>query len=151
MKSNIQDVLHSILNQVANLVKRMSDDDLRELMQGELVLDFVKRDGSRKRLSSNNKKPLLDKGEMETLVSQLRTKDDRESGLALLNECCPGKNSLERLARHIDIPVIPRDNINTLKEKIIEATIGYRLRSIAIQGKRDVKTSNLDSTEIKPS
>ncbi len=37
--------------------------------------------------------------------------------------------------KSLDIPLLQRDNIEKLQEKIIESTIGYRLRSEAIQGK----------------
>jgi hypothetical protein len=150
--ANIQEALSLLLSQVASLVKKMSDDDLNELMEGKITIDLVRKAESKKGLSNRDKKPLMEKGAIEVLVSQLRTIDEREKGLALLQESSPNKPSLERIARYIDIPISQQDNMETLREKIIEATIGFRLRSIAIKGKSERNfLGNTDSIETKPS
>ncbi|OYE00007.1 hypothetical protein [Nostoc sp. 'Peltigera membranacea cyanobiont' 232] len=70
----------------------------------------------------------------EQVAETLRSLDTREEGLRILTDFCSARKDLQSLAIHIDIPNSRRDSIPTLREKIIEATIGYRLRSRAIQG-----------------
>jgi len=64
--------------------------------------------------------------------------NDRETGLALLRGEHVDKNFLRRLAKAIDVPT-DRDNTEALIESIIEATIGYRLRSKAIQSNTETE------------
>jgi hypothetical protein len=62
----------------------------------------------------------------------------RKEGLSLINQYLTGKKApkqdLKKLAAYLEIPQYQKYNTSELQEKIIEATIGYRLRSKAIQG-----------------
>ena len=53
---------------------------------------------------------------------------------ARILDAWPTKRELESLARQLDLPVRSRDTIALLQEKIIEGTIGFRLRSKAVRG-----------------
>lgn len=134
---NMQEVVSSLLNQVSLLVKRMTNDELKALLAGDMTIDLVKKDDSKKPLASRNNHSSLESGAITQLLIQLRAKANREQGLSLLREYAPGKSALEMIGRKLDVPISHRDNMETLREKIIEATIGYRLRSMAIQGKTD--------------
>jgi len=148
--SNAQEVVSSLLSQVASLVKKMTDDEWKRLVAGEITIDLVKREESKKTTASRNKDNSLGEREIKALVSRLRATDEREEGLVLLDEFSLTKPSLELIARYIDVPVSQRDNMETLREKIIEATIGYRLRSMVIQGRTDQHFSrSRDSVETK--
>ena len=59
--------------------------------------------------------------------------ENREDGAALLAKTCKKKDDLKTLARHFDIPILSKDTVASLRDKIVEAAIGYRLRSKAIQ------------------
>ena len=63
--------------------------------------------------------------------------NSREDGFKLLVDKCSSRLDLEVLARKLDIPFTKKDIIEKLKDKIIEGTIGFRLRSQAIQDKQD--------------
>jgi len=144
--STVQEALSSLFGQLASLVKKMSDEELKMLTEGDVTIDLVKKDESRKPIN-RAKDSFLRRSEIEPIVSQLRSMDEREQGVALLSKLHLNKASLELVARHIDLPVTQRDNMETLREKIIEATIGYRLRSMAIQGRTDPQFSTRGGTE----
>lgn len=61
-------------------------------------------------------------------------KTSREEGIAHLDDLGLSRAGLEKLARALDLPVGRSDRVDRLKERIVEATIGYRLRSGAIKG-----------------
>ncbi len=90
---------------------------------------------------------------IEEVAETLQKLDTREEGLRILTDLCPAKKDLQSLAIHIDIPNSKKDSIQTLRERIIEATIGYRLRSKAIQGEpietRWLKTQTPESDLIE--
>ena len=62
----------------------------------------------------------------------------REQGYLFLESTFQNKAGLENFARFIDVPVVKKDKVSQLREKIVEATIGAIIRSKAIQGE-DVK------------
>lgn len=47
---------------------------------------------------------------------------------------CSSRLDFETIAKRMDIPFQKKDTIERLKEKIIESSIGYKIRSQAIQG-----------------
>jgi hypothetical protein len=58
----------------------------------------------------------------------------REQGAQHLLSAAPTKTALQEVARYLDLPVRKSETIAELRERIVEATIGYRLRSRAIRG-----------------
>lgn len=67
----------------------------------------------------------------EQVAKTLQELDTREEGVKILDEL--PKNALQHLAVHINIPNSKKYSIKELRKKIIEATIGFRLRSKAIR------------------
>jgi len=68
------------------------------------------------------------------IAAKLQTLRPREAGERLLQDEAPNRPALEALARFLQLPVQRDDTIERLRAKIIENTIGSRLRSEAIQG-----------------
>jgi hypothetical protein len=87
----------------------------------------VKSPKKRRSINAN-----INLGELET---SLRSMSSREEGFKLLESFLGTKKALEHFAREIDTPLLKSDKIDLIKKKIIEATIGYRLRSNSIQNK----------------
>lgn len=59
---------------------------------------------------------------------------DKEKGKAYLESLNLRKVQYEKILKELDSPFDKKDSIARLISKIIEATIGFRLRSQAIQG-----------------
>jgi len=72
--------------------------------------------------------------EVKEIAARLQTLRTREAGEVLLKDEALNRRSLEALARFLQLPVQRDDTIERLRAKIIENTIGSRLRSEAIQG-----------------
>jgi len=53
--------------------------------------------------------------------------------LAVLLELAPLRAELKALATDMDLPVPKSDTVGRLRDRIVEATIGFRLRSQAIR------------------
>ena len=64
--------------------------------------------------------------------------DNRDEGQAFLDGLRLSKLELQELAGSLDMPVSKSDTVGKLKDLVIEATIGFRLRSNAIRGVRSV-------------
>lgn len=79
----------------------------------------------------------LSSQELHDLSRILGSMKTREEGLTYLeNKAYPGL-VLRSIAQHLDIPILTRDTVAVMRDKIIEATIGYQLRSKAIRGYSD--------------
>ena len=83
-------------------------------------------------MSSNSKKSSTDLKDTE---EQLVKIDSREQAEELLKNF--KKADLQRIAKDLDIPIQKNEDISRLREKIIESTVGFKLRSQAIQGGGD--------------
>ncbi len=128
--STERDIIVKILRNFASKINNAPDEKIIDLMSNDFEIVFTKNNSKRNKKSTQNID--LDTSNIEqTLISF----DSREEGMEYLAEKCQRKDELELLVRHLDLPVSKKDSIEKLREKVIEATIGYRLRSKAIQSR----------------
>ena len=73
---------------------------------------------------------------LEKVNNLLNEASTREEGVLVLEENLKGRAELESFAKTIDVPIIKSDKVTNIKEKIVDATVGARLRSGAILGKK---------------
>lgn len=110
----------------------LSNDDILKLNNGgckiryELISD--KSDGVEKTVNTK----VLNINPQE-IISELENMSSREMGEQYLLNKQFSRIDYETIIKQLDIPFQKRDNIEKLKDKIIEGTIGFRLRSQAIQ------------------
>ncbi len=69
------------------------------------------------------------------ILSKFKDCKTREEGLQILSNNLKNKKDLTSFAKLLDVSILKQDKVDTIKEKIIEATIGAVLRSNAIQDK----------------
>ncbi|NSX33193.1 hypothetical protein HTK96_07405 [Brevundimonas vesicularis] len=60
--------------------------------------------------------------------------ENREELQRFLSSSYPRKSDIEPLLRSLRVPVIKTDAYEAMVDKIVDATVGYRLRSQAIRG-----------------
>jgi hypothetical protein len=72
--------------------------------------------------------------DIDLVIKEITALASREDAQAYLNNRFPSKKVLEVIARRLDIPIIKQDKVEELRDKIVEATVGSRIRSQAIQG-----------------
>jgi len=119
-----------IINQLFEKLEKLNDDEKEEILSGNVSVNINLKTKSVKKRSHNH---LSDSNRLIEIEQYLRTLEDRQQGRDFINKRLASREELVRLARHLDLPVAKEDSIEKLKEKIIESTIGYRLRSRAIQ------------------
>lgn len=117
-----------LLKELSNKIKRLSHSDITNVIEGkaEIVLQVVYKDQVLK-----GKMPselMLDK-----YAHDLNKMTSREEGILYLKSKLKRKTHLKIFAKHLDILISKNDKIDHIIEKIIDSTIGYRLRSEAIQ------------------
>lgn len=128
MKQNDKKVL-DLIQIIIEKTKKYSQEEVVKLLNNDF--DIVIKEKKEKTKTFNQSSNTETR--FEDLLTSLKSMKTREDGILLLHEKCPTRKSLETIAKKIDIQITKHDDSNRLKEKIIEATIGYRLRSSAIQ------------------
>ncbi|MDR1478022.1 MAG: hypothetical protein LBJ00_03685 [Planctomycetaceae bacterium] len=82
-----------------------------------------------------NKKIELTEDEMKTFERQLIDLSTRERGVEFLSSVLKDKLSAEYFAKFMRVSFLKQDNKKYIINKIVEATIGAKLRSNAIKGR----------------
>jgi hypothetical protein len=126
------DLLRKVFENVAREIAALSEEDLRKLAGNDYSLNLrVVR--TRSKAADAGEVPPEDH---KALIADLEKAENREDGIQVLEDALPSKRETEAFAKFLDISVLKQDKLSSIREKIVEATIGARLRSQAIQGKK---------------
>jgi hypothetical protein len=119
-----------LLRALASVVEKLGTQELAQL---PMQLAHLKRSTVKRRPVRRER---MDYQQLQQVVSDLRSLPTRERGNQLLADLNFSRVELTSLARHAQVNVSKTDDVQRIKEKIIEATIGSRLNSRAIRGER---------------
>lgn len=136
--NNINIPLH-LVQKFLDFLKTLSPAELKDLEVGDRTIKFSMVPPQKKGMPTQSAKeilsdPVLSDG-LKQLKEELYNSDDKEGGFLLLEKHSLTRNHLAALAKLLDIPVTKRDSVEHVRRKIVDATIGFRLRSQAIRGK----------------
>ena len=96
--------------------------------------DFLYESGATEKSATKNKHSKIDPIQLEQILGQLNELATREEGTKLLERFELSRKELERMAKLRKVHVTKDDNVERIKEKLIETIIGSRLSSRAIRG-----------------
>ena len=130
-------LIKPFFEQLAKQVGQLSSSDLEKLENGsyEVVISFRKKKQPFAKSTNLFGKKVSDEILVD-LSEKLMSCPSRESGMALLDDALKTRKELEQLARHLHVHLFKEDKIETVRTKIVEATVGAVLRSEAIRGKK---------------
>lgn len=114
-------------------LKNLSNEDMEKLEKNEISIKFDLSTSLKTGILRKSHKHLLPNEVLE-ITNYLYTIEDRDEGAKFLELKCNNRSELEDIIRSLDVPFQKKDSVEKLKDKIIERTIGFRLRSKAIQG-----------------
>jgi hypothetical protein len=124
---------------VAKQLAALSDDELAELVAGSATVRIETKasrqrtpaEGRGRRAGGTAAMAEVDLGELARELNGAESRDEAERLLRAGKLTGP---RLKELARILDITVQNKDTKDKLQAKIVEGTIGFRLRSRAIRG-----------------
>ena len=119
-----------IFRRIAEALDMLSDDDLKKLSDPQYVIEMK---AIRRRAKDEPSQPTLDTS-ADDAIAQITLLPNRREAQAVLDSRFPSKKAIEMIARRLDIPIVRQDKVEELRDKIVEATVGARIRSQAIQG-----------------
>lgn len=120
----------SLLRDLASQIQKMDDSEVESVLAGESRLEIRPPQKKSKRQRTRNR--YLDE-ESEKLQDALQNTDTREHARELIDSFLHTKEELTRFARVLDIPVHKSISSEQIKDRLVEGTVGYRLRSAAIR------------------
>ena len=135
----------TVLKGVLDSMRSWTDADIDALIAGELELSI--RLTPRNSRSKGHTGPMLTRRRVDEIRSALGAMDTREEGFRYLEELELSRDALRRLALAIDLPTSRADNMERMRNRIVEGLIGYRLRSKAIRGQGQLLREDTEPTK----
>lgn len=120
----------TIFRRLSEAIDLLSDEEIGRLSDPQYGVE-IKAVRRRTKDESDNRKSTID---VEDVIAIITSKPSRSEAQSFLDESYSNKKVLEQIARRLDIPIVRQDKADVLRDKIIEATVGARIRSQAIQG-----------------
>jgi len=127
---NIPCVKEKIKDKLFKEIENLSNEDLQKIDNNTHEIK-IKIEKIRKR---EIQKTELTEDMMKTFEQQLSNLPTRERGIELLSSLIKDKLSAEHFAKYMRVSFLKQDNKDYIINKIVEATIGAKLRSSAIKG-----------------
>ncbi len=122
--------IKTTFRRIAEAVDALSEDEIKRLSDPQYEVEIrAVRHRSKDELAVPQEPINVDE-----IIMELTNSATRQAAQAYLDSKYSSKKLLELIARRLDIPIIRQDKVEFLRDKIIEATVGSRLRSQAIQG-----------------
>ncbi len=124
-----QEKTAEVLRRVSLFLRTLTDGQVDDLITGRARINLVTIAASKSTTKARGIKEL----DIHRLREELGNKSTREEGMTVLENLSLTRESLRRVAAAMDLPTPRTDTVARLKERIVEATIGYKLRSKAIR------------------
>ena len=129
MNRRVKDLYLNEIEHYIQYLKKLTPQQVEQLREEDACIDFVFQGNKANRtlvVAPENKEYVNVLMSMEDLQS----KSEVEQYLKQFNL---KRKDLETMCKLKDIPFTKRDNMTTLKDKLFERLVGFRLRSRAIQ------------------
>ncbi|MHD0298738.1 hypothetical protein RCF19_22820 [Rhodococcus qingshengii] len=127
-----------ILDHISNFMRRLTDQDIYAIRTGRAKIAVV-RNPEPKVSRPESDQPRFD---IASLVDEIHSAETREEAMVKIHERKLRGEDLRNLAKHLDIATSRSETLGKLAEKIVESTVGFRLRSQAIRGTATDSTSS---------
>lgn len=122
--------IFTVFRRLSEALESLSTDEIKRLSDPQYSVEVR---AVRRRTKDESSSTPTDTS-VEEVIKEITALASRQDAQALLDSRYPSRKTLEPIARRLDIPIVKQDKVEVLRDKIIEATVGARIRSQAIQG-----------------
>lgn len=148
MKKSTAKIFATLLRRIARELEGLSDAELHDLSESAAPLLASRKNAHRAQVGKAGEDKDFDFRVAE-ILDMLRDMSSREEGLSLVKRAAPTKGKLTALSKALDLPVGKRNLAEDIAEKIVESTIGFRIRSAAIRGGHGDQIQNASITKAR--
>lgn len=145
MKNDARGQFVALLHDLARQMQAMDDVEFEKILSGDLKIEIRVAGGSQEQ--KRRKKKTHSPEDTARLCNALRRTNTREQARELIDNALHTKDQLLELARALDIPVPKTVNMEHLKTRLVEATVGFRIRSAAVRGELETSYSPLEQVK----
>lgn len=124
----------ALFKQLARSLDSLTPEDRDSILRGESTLRLVVEPKQKPKRSVVSPTEDFD---IETILSRLGACQSREEARRVMEDLGLSKSALRQLTKVLDLPSQKDDSVPRFIDRIIEGTVGFRLRSHAIQGRDD--------------
>ena len=136
----------ALLNDLARQLGRMDSAKFEKVLSGELGLKVHVTEDSKTRKPV--KKSQMSDEKLVGLHDALRKTETREQAREMIDSTLRTKDDLYQLARLLDIPTLKNATSEHMKDRLVEATVGFRIRSAAVQGKLQMSNRHTEANQL---
>lgn len=126
----------SLLQAILRDVKALDDVSFESFLAGDLKIAVVPDAGSK----AGRPVTTFSEEQVALLKESLEDVDTRAHAKELIGSALRTKRDMVQFARCLDIPLSSRATSAEMMSRLVEATVGYRLRSAAIRSRETVHT-----------
>lgn len=121
----------ALLRNVARQLQTMDESTLERVLAGGFRIDADLPD---KRKPAAKQAACSDQ-QIDELKAALSKIDNHEEARRLIGDSLCSRAQLVCFARALDVPTPSRSTSDQLRDRLVEATVGFRVRSAAIRGR----------------
>ena len=132
MGKSQKEIVIGFLKELMSHLQTVEDAQFETLMSGQAKLEFNIVPISKAAVEPRKNEEIEDFA--KNAAEKLHGIGTREQGDQYLESLYRTKEDLLKIAKYLDLPVQKKETIQQIKDKIIESTIGFRVRSAAVQG-----------------
>ena len=129
-----QQIYGRLLSEFARAVEHLTDEQLHKLLTGEARLSLSVRSVK----ARVERKHILNMVEFRDDFSDIKRKfceaKSREECAVMVEYAFPEKAEMFAFARYLHLPVQPKEGQKSIRDQIVGATAGARIRSEIIRG-----------------
>jgi hypothetical protein len=123
-----------LIRMAREFIGTLSEEQKEDLKQGRSRLKIAQQDTKKK--PHPTVKGNLNEADTEAIVARLQTCSTRDEGKRTLLAYDLSRDDYRCICQRLDLMARKQDTVDILQQRIIEATIGFRLSSRAIRGER---------------
>lgn len=131
---NIQKILSALLGQFAEAVGRLSDEQLHQLLRGDARLSVSVRRNNARRKRRVEIAVVEFREDFPELHDKFRAAKSVEECAVMVEYLLPEKAEMFAFAKYLHLPVQRKTGQKRIRDQIVDATAGSRLRSELIRG-----------------
>ncbi|MEV7349232.1 hypothetical protein AB0N48_09905 [Micromonospora chalcea] len=127
--SNPQAAAKRVLKELSSFLRNLTEEELGQILDGGAEIAVVPRSPTRP--AAKNELP--DNVNVDKIRTELLSMSTREEAATYLLKLGLTRTMLQALNAAFDLPVRKSDRVEDLRSNLVEATVGFRLRSSAIR------------------
>lgn len=121
-------IIDNVIEKIKGEIKKLDQSDLEKVLNGEIKFGIKKT-----RIAAKKNPDPVDYNQIKEFLRKTESREDAE---AFIEKACKNKTILVQLAKYLELEVKSSDKRSELVFKIVNGTVGTRLKSNVFRSDR---------------